>query len=334
MSREELGQFENLERFDAGEGQHFVVIPRYEDSGIFVQPLRWRSMEGRQPAEILHHRQNTPQNYALVITVPLPRIEDQWDEKEVVCVTVVRGEHWARHDFWGGERRDIFFPLTVHYEPFSQRSGFWIGTVFDTPLANNIMLRRATPPCSEANEFSFVLEGGQMIDLNDGRSLVAVSPWVSLEMDMVAVMISRVFMPEYNSLFLFDTNTQVYRELETEGPLGGRVPSWTYWLDDSHLLVGSGWVGRYLIDAHAYVYIVEEDEFFRLFESSFDTQVRWARVEGDKMIVTYAVAVCFGYRSNSYEDRERTFLLSEVWAMINARQSYVFEWDGENLGAC
>jgi len=41
MSREELAQIENLERFDAGGGQRFVVIPRYVDSDIFVQVRRW-----------------------------------------------------------------------------------------------------------------------------------------------------------------------------------------------------------------------------------------------------------------------------------------------------
>ena len=90
------------------------------------------------------------------------------------------------------------------------------------------------------------------------------------------------------------------------------------------MLVGTVWGGKPLRDpigSGVYVYIVEEDAFFRLFES----RVQWARVEGDSMVVTYAVAVGENYRHTIYEDRERTFPLSGVWAMIESKQSYVFE---------
>ena len=334
MSREELDQIENLERFDAGDGHRFVVIPRYENSDIIINVLMHRSFgRGWQPDEILHRSQNTPQNYAMVITAPMPSNEVPLGEREMVGITVEGGGFRVRHDSRGRGPDEVFFLVSVLHEPRYPEYSSWIESFRDVPLANGVMLRCVWPPHSEASEYVVILEDGQRIDLDGGERVFLVWPRVSPERDMIAVRLSRVLMSEYNSLFLFDTNTQVYRELETDGPMGGLVPSWSYWLDNSHLLVGSGWPSRYLIDAHAYVYIVEEGEFFRLFESGSYAQIRWARVEGDKMIVTYAVAVCFGWRTNSYEERERTFPMSEVWAMIDARQSYMFEWDAQ-LGPC
>jgi len=349
MSREELAQIENLERFDAGDDQRFVVIPRYEDSEIFVEVSRrgvdnWElSFEERRAfdsEEIPHRRQNTPQNYALVVGMAGPTSETTAS----TTLIVAGGGYRARHGLSGGWG-DISFPLAVYDEagslvptiPINDVPGFsWARgsvSVHDTPLANGAMLRELFPAGSDENGLSVIFDGGEVLEL-DGHMLFS-TPRISPEGDMVA---NRLARPNwaFGTLYLLDVYAQTYRELEIDGMQDGRVPLWAHWLDNSHLLVGTAWGGdphREPRGSDIYVYIVEEDTFFKLFESGSLTRTRGARVYDDRVVVEYAVAVCFGFRDNFYEERERVFPLSEIHTLIAARQAYVFEWDVQ-LGLC
>jgi len=332
MSREELAQIKNLERFDAGSGQRFVVIPRYQDSDIFVQVRRWAIWDGRlsfeerqalNTIEITHRSQNTPQNYALVVG----EAESTSETTASTTLIVAGGGYRARHYFWGAESRVILFPLSIFDE-----SGFpihvsGISSIYDTPLANGAVLRNVWPSDSETNGLTVILEDGQAIEL-DGHMLFS-NPRISPEGDMVA---NRLARPNWahGALYLLDVYTQTYRELEIDDMPDGHVPLWAHWLDNSHLLVGTAWGGNPHRDPRGsdiYVYIVEEDTFFKLFESGSLTRTRGARVYDDRVVVEYAVAVCFGFRDNFYEERARAFPLSEIHTLIAARQAYVFEWD-------
>jgi len=195
------------------------------------------------------------------------------------------------------------------------------------------MLRYLFPSGSDDNGLSVIFDSGEVLEL-DGHMLFSRQPRISPEGDMVANLLGRPHWA-FGALYLLDVYAQTYRRMEIDGMPDSHVPFWVSWLDNSHLLVGTAWGDFHRGHNHAdvYVYIVEEDRFFKLFESTRYTQVWSARVEGDRMVVEYAVAVCFGFRDNFYEERERVFPLSEIYTLIAARQAYVFEWDVQ-LGLC
>lgn len=133
---------------------------------------------------------------------------------------------------------------------------------------------------------------------------------------------------------MFDVNAETYRELEIDGLPDSQVPLWVRWLDNSHLLVGS--VFMYERDlSHSggedvYVYIVEEDSFFKLFETNFRTQIRGMDIDGDIVTVEYFVQ-CNYYRYTMFDSRERLFSLREIYALIASRQTYAFEAETGDL---
>jgi len=183
MSREELAQIENLERFDAGSGQRFVVIPRYKDSDIFMQVRRWAIWDGRlsfeerqalNTIEITHRSQNTPQNYALVVG----EAESTSETTAYTILTMVGGGYRARHYFWGDEPGRVFFSLSIFDEVGSHMHDSWVQSIYDTPLANNATLRRVLPGNSNTNELYVTLEDGQVFEL-DGDMLFPRRPQVS-----------------------------------------------------------------------------------------------------------------------------------------------------------